>query len=393
MKKTVRLLAMIIVMAMIFSMLPLSIFAAEEEMPMDIYFTGANYTSDTVTIDGVIDAADGYVCITPNGAKNTFVDGAIGYGDVGNKELNVTEPTAAHKESGADQIVTKYFVSQDDENVYDAIEQIMPLAKNTVDGLEYESRNQIYTNLKLGFNPADPTQQINLFTHGFYITQATLKTKWVVTYKETWLAHPLMVTGFVGAEEYTDCKTVGTDIIVDYVDAEGAPLDSAAKYKKDDANGIVSRTYEMKLNKAAIEAEYADMFDAEVDFGSMWLGLTQSDYAWAYSRSNYSLYWANGAIVDPAEYGVSFLPNMVVFDADPNAEPDTPEEPSLEFTSYWEGSCFVSGIGDCADMTEIVIPSVSPDGDVVEGIGEWALSDCQKIESIVIPETVIYIED
>ena len=68
-------------------------------------------------------------------------------------------------------------------------------------------------------------------------------------------------------------------------------------------------------------------------------------------------------------------------------------QPSLEFTSYWSGYCFVSGIGDCGDMTDIVIPEYSPNGDIVEGIGSWAFADCQNIESVTIPKSVIYIDD
>ena len=43
----------------------------------------------------------------------------------------------------------------------------------------------------------------------------------------------------------------------------------------------------------------------------------------------------------------------------------------LEFTSNGDGTCYVAGIGECTD-TDIVIPEVSPTGDVVIAIGTYA---------------------
>ena len=69
----------------------------------------------------------------------------------------------------------------------------------------------------------------------------------------------------------------------------------------------------------------------------------------------------------------------------------------LEFTSNGDGTCYVSGIGTCTD-TEIVIPPVSPSGDTVTGIGEYAFwydqwgigqdSALASITSVTIPDTV-----
>jgi hypothetical protein len=59
----------------------------------------------------------------------------------------------------------------------------------------------------------------------------------------------------------------------------------------------------------------------------------------------------------------------------------------LEFVSNGDGTCYVSGIGDCTDA-DIVIPSVSPDGDIVTSIGEKAFYQCQSIGSVSIPDSV-----
>ena len=59
----------------------------------------------------------------------------------------------------------------------------------------------------------------------------------------------------------------------------------------------------------------------------------------------------------------------------------------LAFTSNGGGTCLVSGIGECTD-TEIVIPSVSPDGDTVTGIRYQAFSGNTDLTSVTIPEGV-----
>ena len=76
---------------------------------------------------------------------------------------------------------------------------------------------------------------------------------------------------------------------------------------------------------------------------------------------------------------------------DPNYNPQAPDySAGLEYTSNGDGTCYVSGIGTCTD-TDIVIPSVSPTGDRVVGIGAHAFENCVNIVSVVIPEGVTYI--
>ena len=59
----------------------------------------------------------------------------------------------------------------------------------------------------------------------------------------------------------------------------------------------------------------------------------------------------------------------------------------LEFTSNGDGTCYVSGIGTCTD-TNIVVPTVSPDGNAVTSIGSFAFDDCDSLTSIEIPASV-----
>ena len=59
----------------------------------------------------------------------------------------------------------------------------------------------------------------------------------------------------------------------------------------------------------------------------------------------------------------------------------------LEFTSNGDGTCYVSGIGECKD-TDVLIPVSSPAGDIVVGIGNAAFVECNTLNSIVIPDGV-----
>ena len=63
----------------------------------------------------------------------------------------------------------------------------------------------------------------------------------------------------------------------------------------------------------------------------------------------------------------------------------------LEFTSYGDGTCYVSGIGTCTD-TDVKIPPVSPDGESVVAIGYRAFADCNSFTSIEITHGVTSID-
>ena len=59
----------------------------------------------------------------------------------------------------------------------------------------------------------------------------------------------------------------------------------------------------------------------------------------------------------------------------------------LDFTGKADGTCRVNKVGECVD-TEIIIPSVSPSGEVVTEIGAGAFADCSDITSVMIPDSV-----
>ena len=73
-----------------------------------------------------------------------------------------------------------------------------------------------------------------------------------------------------------------------------------------------------------------------------------------------------------------------------NREEDIPkdfEEGNLEFTSNGDGTCYVSGTGDCT-ATTIIVPECSPDGDIVTAIGSNAFYSSTLCESVILPSTV-----
>lgn len=66
-----------------------------------------------------------------------------------------------------------------------------------------------------------------------------------------------------------------------------------------------------------------------------------------------------------------------------------PSSEGLEFISYGNGTCYLSGRGTCTD-TVIRIPETSPAGDVVIEIGEYVFNGSYDydIKQIYVPETV-----
>ena len=76
--------------------------------------------------------------------------------------------------------------------------------------------------------------------------------------------------------------------------------------------------------------------------------------------------------------------------ADPNYIPENPGySVGLEYTSNGDGTCYVSGIGTCTD-TDIIIPSISPDGEKVVRI--QSMHHSYTVSSILISEGIIEID-
>lgn len=63
------------------------------------------------------------------------------------------------------------------------------------------------------------------------------------------------------------------------------------------------------------------------------------------------------------------------------------EQNALRFTDYGNGTCAVSGIGNCTDLF-VVIPERSPEGSVVTAIEEKAFFANRDVKAFEIPSTV-----
>jgi len=67
-----------------------------------------------------------------------------------------------------------------------------------------------------------------------------------------------------------------------------------------------------------------------------------------------------------------------------------PPTSGLRFTKNGDGTCILSGLGDCTDAC-VVIPAYSPEGDRVTEIAALALYGCSTVTAIQIPSTVAVI--
>ena len=71
------------------------------------------------------------------------------------------------------------------------------------------------------------------------------------------------------------------------------------------------------------------------------------------------------------------------------------DDQGLEYTSNFDGTCYVSGYDEekLKDHKDIVIPSISPKNHEVIGIGSEAFIDCPIISSVIIPDSVTFIDN
>ena len=73
-------------------------------------------------------------------------------------------------------------------------------------------------------------------------------------------------------------------------------------------------------------------------------------------------------------------------DPDDDPTPD-PSSEGLSFVSNGDGTCSLDGLGDCSDVF-IIVPSMSPDGDIVVEIADNAFKNCNKIKGIEFSDTI-----
>lgn len=74
-------------------------------------------------------------------------------------------------------------------------------------------------------------------------------------------------------------------------------------------------------------------------------------------------------------------------DDEPNDPVEDPASKGLEFESNGDGTCALSGIGNCKD-TFIIVPMESPDGDIVVEIADNAFKNSTSIKGIEFSESI-----
>ena len=64
-----------------------------------------------------------------------------------------------------------------------------------------------------------------------------------------------------------------------------------------------------------------------------------------------------------------------------------PSSVGLLFVSFGDGTCTLEGIGECTD-TFVIVPTISPDGDIVTQISDGAFKNSNAIRGIELPSTL-----
>ncbi len=92
--------------------------------------------------------------------------------------------------------------------------------------------------------------------------------------------------------------------------------------------------------------------------------------------------------------GVETSPDETVETPETTEPPVLPDPSSrgLDFESLGNGTCMVIGMGNCTDR-DILLPTVSPDGDVVVGIADYAFRGETSLRSITFTPAVRTIGD
>lgn len=74
----------------------------------------------------------------------------------------------------------------------------------------------------------------------------------------------------------------------------------------------------------------------------------------------------------------------------PETEPVVVASQGLEFASLGNGTCYVSGVGSCRDSF-IIIPTTSPYGEKVIGIGDYAFRNQKFIKCVELNEDIKFV--
>ena len=325
MKKTLSIICMLMVVAMLMAMPTFAAGVSEApyaSLGQDLYVTGADYAPKAIEIDGVISDGEGWVKLTSDGADLNVVTSTM------NKAKSSKVLAIETKfDTQLDKLPkVEYYVAQDNDYVYFAMEYSDNSAIYKF--IKEEAKSQFLTYVRLGFNANDYTQQLCLYSDGHYITQGTASGAY-----PTWTRTPLRVLGIADNNKYVEKTDAEAGVV------EKEHIDSRMKVEIKAVYGGKwnVRTYEVKMSKNAIVDLYKKTFgNADgVDFNTMYVGVSSSDYAWRNGAADVDFYVVHGTVLDEATAtanGVNtFLPDMIYFgEIAAETEAPTTEAPAEE---------------------------------------------------------------
>ena len=308
MKKTFSFICVLMVVAMIMAVPAFAAGVSEApyaSLGQDLYVTGADYAPKAIEIDGVISDGEGWVKVTPDGGADLNVVTSTMNKAKSSKVLAFENKYDTQLDKSPK---IEYYVAQDNDYVYFAMEYSDNSAIYKF--IKEEAKSQFLTYVRLGFNANDYTQQLCLYSDGHYITQGTASGAY-----PTWTRTPLRVRGIADNNKYVEKTDAEAGVV------EKEHIDSRMKVEIKAVYGGKwnVRTYEVKMSKNAIVDLYKKTFgNADgVDFNTMYVGVSSSDYAWRNGAADVDYNVVHGTVLDEATAtanGVnSFLPDMIYF--------------------------------------------------------------------------------
>ncbi len=327
MKKSLTLISAILVLMMVLSV---STFAAETDpklasLEQTVVYTGPSFTAtEAMTVDGRLEEAEGWVCITPDNTNRTTLAEEYRFNAwKENSKVAIGEDQTAFASN------FKFYVAQTETDVYFAIEDFAPYFE--VDGEEgftkaSESLCRNNYNIRLGFDAANYDRYIHIREF-----------------------NSLDQLNICGPDGYKSMKSVYGDLVT-YTFARFAE-DGTHLY--DGNKNTTNQHYwvkpavqwtgrlEIKLSKAMIKEMYVEQFgegaDAKIDFTTMFVSVSAGGFIPDPAESNkgtwvYTLY--GGTMLTPevaTEKSLTerVVPTHVVFGKDPSiTEAPTTEAPT-----------------------------------------------------------------
>ncbi len=328
MKKALSFISAILALMMIMSVCA---FAAETDVKLasleqSVYYTGPSFTAtEAMTVDGRLEEAEGWVCVTPEYASRTSLESEYRFNAW--KEDSSIAISSEDKTAFASNF--KFYVAQTETDVYFAIEDFAPYFE--LDGEEgftkaSESLCRNNYNIRLGFDAANYDRYIQIREF-----------------------NALDQLSICGPDGFKNMKPVYGDLVT-YAFARFAE-DGTHLY--DGNKNTTNQHYwvkpavqwtgrlEIKLSKTMIKDMYVEQFgegaDANIDFTSMFISATaggaiadpaeSNKYSWVYTLYGGSMLTPEAATEKALAERV--IPDLVVFGKDPSiTEAPTTEAPT-----------------------------------------------------------------